>query len=86
MTLLGSSVATVVYTTDLFQAPGPGAYIPPPDFCRATQWTFKHKYPDRIRTNRSGYDQLPDAIGAGHKHSLSSRHKEIDYNVTSGPS
>jgi hypothetical protein len=85
MTCLGTSTATVVYTTDRFQTPGPGTYMPPSDFGQAIQWTIKHKYPDRIRSNRAGYDQLPDQMGAGHKHSLSSRHKDRDYNPTPGP-
>jgi hypothetical protein len=86
MTCLGTSTATVVYTTDRFQTPGPGAYTPPSDFGQATQWTIKHKYPDRDRKNRAGYDLLPDEMGAGHKHSLSSRHRQRDYDRVPGPS
>jgi hypothetical protein len=80
-----TSVATVIYKTSKFQTPGPGAYTPPSDFGNATQWSIKHQYPDRDRSNRAGYDALPTTIGTAQKWSLSSRHKERNYNEVPGP-
>jgi hypothetical protein len=80
-----ASTATVIYKTSKFQTPGPGAYTPPSDFGHASQWTIKHRYPDRDYSNHAGYDALPTSIGTGEKHSLASRHKERNLNDIPGP-